>query len=105
MNRTLKSILQDIDVLGIKGGYDIEQLLTPYDCRILKSEIERLNKKNKNLKEDYKRHIDRINELTNRIDKAIEFLENNGEEICYSYYQSRELLDKLLNILNGDYEV
>ena len=44
-------------------------------------------------------------EYINRVNKAIEFLENNGEEITYSYYQSRELLDKLLNILNGDYEV
>ena len=44
-------------------------------------------------------------EYINRVNRAIEFLENNGEEICYSYYQSRELLDKLLNILNGDYEV
>lgn len=43
MNRTIESIFKDIDVLGINGGYDVEQLLTPNDCRILKSEIERLN--------------------------------------------------------------
>ena len=43
MNRTIKDIQKDIELLGIKGGYDIEQLLTPQDCRRLSYEIERLN--------------------------------------------------------------
>lgn len=43
MNRTIKDIQKDIEQLGIKGGYDIEQLLTPQDCRRLSYEIERLN--------------------------------------------------------------
>ena len=43
MNRTIEDIQKDIELLGIKGGYDIEQLLTPQDCRRLSYEIERLN--------------------------------------------------------------
>lgn len=43
MNRTIEDIQKDIELLGIKGGYDIEQLLTPQDCRRLSYEIEKLN--------------------------------------------------------------
>lgn len=43
MNRTIEDIQKDIELLGIKDGYDIEQLLTPQDCRRLSYEIERLN--------------------------------------------------------------
>ena len=43
MNRTIEDIQKDIELLGIKGGYDIEQLLTPQDCRRLSYEIERLH--------------------------------------------------------------
>jgi len=40
-------------------------------------------------------------ELQERIDKAIEYIENNGDEIIYSYDKTRELIDKLLDILKG----
>lgn len=66
----------------------------------MNKEIERLNKENKNLKEDFKRHIDRINELTNRIDKAIEYIEQKKLQPrlrtanVYSL-QERQLLDIL----------
>lgn len=43
MSRTIEDIQKDIELLGIKGGYDIEQLLTPQDCRRLSYEIERLH--------------------------------------------------------------
>ncbi len=43
MSRTIEDIQKDIELLGIKGGYDIEQLLTPQDCRRLSYEIKRLN--------------------------------------------------------------
>jgi len=43
VSRTIEDIQKDIELLGIKGGYDIEQLLTPQDCRRLSYEIKRLN--------------------------------------------------------------
>lgn len=55
---------------------------------------EELEKQNKNLKEDFKRHIDRINELTNRIDKVIEYIEN---ELPYL-----EMVDYEYEDMNGD---
>lgn len=39
--------------------------------------------------------------LLARIDTAIEYIENNGDEIIYSYDKSKELIDKLLDILKG----
>lgn len=43
MNRTIEDIQKDIELLGIKGGYDVEQLLTPQDCRRLSYEIDKLH--------------------------------------------------------------
>lgn len=79
MNRTLESIFKDIEVLGIKGGYDVEQLITPNDCRILKGEI-----------------ID----LQSRIDKVIECLE---EGIDFPYYDddTKKYLKAMKDILKG----
>lgn len=54
MNRTIEDIQKDIELLGIKGGYDIEQLLTPQDCRRLSYEIERLN----NIINDYTKDME-----------------------------------------------
>ena len=54
MNRTIENIQKDIELLGIKGGYDIEQLLTPQDCRRLSYEIERLN----NIIKEVREYID-----------------------------------------------
>lgn len=62
----------------------------------LESKIKDLEKKNKNLEEDFKRHIDRINELTNRIDKAIDYLKSDN------YWLSQvKANDDLLDILKG----
>lgn len=82
MNRTLESIFKDIEVLGIKGGYDVEQLITPNDCRILKGEI-----------------ID----LQSRIDKVIECLE---EGIDFPYYDddTKKYLKGMKDILKGGEE-
>ena len=83
MNRTLESIFKDIEVLGIKGGYDVEQLITPNDCRILKGEI-----------------ID----LQSRIDKAIEYIEKKEEkQIAYNfdYWLDDDEIKELLDILKG----
>ena len=77
MNKTLESIFKDIDVLGVVGGYDVEQLITPQDCRLLKGTI-----------------ID----LQERIDKAIEYIENNSaflEDDEYELFNKQELLDIL----------
>ena len=94
MNRTLESIFKDIDVLGVTGGYDVEQLITPQDCRLLKGTI-----------------ID----LQQRIDKAIEvinemiskgYIVKNGE--CNTYYSLTGYKSEfgirapiILNILKG----
>ena len=67
-----------------------------------------LEEQNKNLKEDYKRHIDRINELTNRIDKAIEYIKSKEEEEHINDYDEHYMDDylddydeHLLDILKG----
>ena len=43
----------------------------------------------------------KIKEQQARIDKAIEYIENNGDDIVYSYDLAREKIDKLLDILKG----
>ena len=60
-----------------------------------------IEKDNKNLKEDFKRHIDRINELTNRIDKAIEIIDLIKPELWnISNAMTYKLID-IKNILKG----
>lgn len=75
MNRTIEDIQKDIELLGIKGGYDIEQLLTPQDCRRLSYETERLNniinglekylieQVEKSYSNDYDNVLDKLDEL------------------------------------------
>lgn len=50
--------------------------------------------------------INRINEMQNRIDKAIEYIENEGEHTDCSgepiYYLDEEQEEELLDILGGD---
>ena len=74
MNRTIEDIQKDIELLGIKGGYDIEQLLTPQDCRRLSYEIERLN----NILDGYEKEMDN---LIDARDKAIEYIEDNSDDM------------------------
>lgn len=86
-NKTLESIFKDIDVLGINGGYSVEQLLSPQDCRMLKSTIKELQ--------------DRINEAIEYINYATE--NNDIDELKEARHLLlfNEDLDKLLNILQG----
>lgn len=70
------------------------------ELNVTEKYILKLEKENKNLKEDFKRHIDRINELTNRIDKAIKYiedLETPSETLIYDIieYEKNDLLDIL----------
>ena len=62
-----------------------------------------LEKENNNLKEDFKRHIDRINELTNRIDKAIEYIEQKciDDEFYINLTRKEKEIIKVLDILKG----
>lgn len=81
MNRTIEDIQKDIELLGIKGGYDIEQLLTPQDCRRLSYEIERLNNIIKEVRmfaEEYKKEWVEYDEVQKDMDKLLEIL-NKGE--------------------------
>ena len=81
MNRTIEDIQKDIELLGIKGGYDIEQLLTPQDCRRLSYEIERLNNIINELEKGIKENIEELEEhqlSRDRIDedkKILRFLQ------------------------------
>ena len=77
MNRTIEDIQKDIELLGIKGGYDIEQLLTPQDCRRLSCEIERLNNIINELEKGIKENIEELEEhqlSRDRIDEDKEIL-------------------------------
>ena len=78
------------------------EVLTKYMFQ--EQEIERLNKENNNLKEDFKRHIDRINELTNRIDKAIDYIMTNHclHLLDKSIINSKELIDILKGSDNNE---
>ena len=85
MNRTIKDIQKDIELLGIKGGYDIEQLLTPQDCRRLSYEIERLN----NIIKEVREYINSIDEIEVRyLDKEALYRNHITE------YQIQEQLKK-----------
>jgi hypothetical protein len=68
--------------------------------------ITNLQEINNNLKEDFKRHIDRINELTNRIEKAVEYIKQYGNLYCLKHQQFKKYYqyEELLNILNGSDE-
>lgn len=43
----------------------------------------------------------KIKEQQERIDKAIEYIELNADDIVYSYDLAREKIDELLDILKG----
>lgn len=80
-NRTIEDIQKDIELLGIKGGYDIEQLLTPQDCRRLSYEIERLNNIIKHTDSWINRTIEIIKQQPSGNDEWI--LERlNGIKLC-----------------------
>lgn len=80
-----------------------------FELENTKKYIKFLEDENKNLKEDFKRHIDRINELTTRIDKAIEYIEKNiNKQLDEDYLMNRTNLAQsnktLLDILRGNDE-
>ena len=63
----------------------VEQYENPEDMTLFymwldektKDKMKKLQEENNNLKKDFKRHIDRINELTERNEKAIEYNNKN----------------------------
>ena len=101
MNRTIKDIQKDIELLGIKGGYDIEQLLTPQDCRRLSYEIERLQKQKEELQINglrqetlFKLEIERLESIIKEVREYI----NENEDYFYNYpLVSRERLLEILD--------
>ena len=84
MNRTIEDIQKDIELLGIKGGYDIEQLLTPQDCRRLSYEIERLHSIIKEVREEMEnaKHINVSDEyhIIEHEKKLLEILKGSEQE-------------------------
>ena len=92
MNRTIEDIQKDIELLGIKGGYDIEQLLTPQDCRRLSYEIERLN----NIINDLlKRQNEALNYISNFLSMDNRYKHGNGND-------ELELVRRILNKHNQE---
>ncbi len=88
MNRTIEDIQKDIELLGIKGGYDIEQLLTPQDCRRLSYEIERLN----NIINEIEKERCRLRNSNELLENAIDTLRKRNEEIYEGFMATQEEL-------------
>ena len=72
-------------------------------------ELEKERKKNKELEEKIYFLNKQIELLNNKEDKrrsiifnAINFIKQNGDKILYSYSDSEDLLNNLLNILKGE---
>ena len=92
MKTTIEDIQKDIELLGIKGGYDIEQLLTPQDCRRLSYEIERLN----NIINDLlKRQNEALNYISNFLSMDNRYKHGNGND-------ELELVRRILNKHNQE---
>jgi cell division protein FtsB len=75
----------------------------------LVEELEKERKKNKELEEKIYFLNKQIELLNNKEDKrrsiifnAINFIKQNGDKILYSYSDSEDLLNKLLDILKGE---
>ena len=62
-------------------------------------ERDELEKRNKNLKEDFKRHVDRIGELQERIDKAIKKLSSAVNH--FKTQRENNVITFTLRILKG----
>ena len=110
MFRDVEKIKKDIELLGIEGGYNVEQLLTPQDCRTLSKKIDDLQQEIEKTKIFYRNRSNDlqiyIKTLLQRIDKAIEWVNNHIE----TYTQNGiGIIDwdhnsdprKLLDILKG----
>lgn len=95
----------DYNLLEVEKGNKRNGIYLKNHIQDQDKRIERFYEENKYLKEDYKRHIDRINELTNRIDKAIEKLKEHKYDLDYepwSIYRIKgSILFDLVNILKG----
>ena len=114
MNRTIEDIQKDIELLGIKGGYDIEQLLTPQDCRRLSYEIEKLklelsgyrqailqDKEMLGLKQEIERLNNIINELLKRQNEALNYISNFlSMDNRYKHGNGNDELELVRRILN-----
>ena len=111
MNRTIEDIQKDIELLGIKGGYDIEQLLTPQDCRRLSYEIERLNNIIKNIEnicESSIASVDNIlqDEKETKIVNGICINRNEYQIVRLKAYRtkSKEILGRIKELKGSDKE-
>ena len=95
----------DYNLLEVEKGNKRNGIYLKNHIQDQANRIKRLYEKNKYLEEDFKRHIDRINELTNRIDKAIEYIEKNqNTDLSVDcYYKLKDIIefDELLDILKG----
>ena len=87
------------EILDFKEDADFKRLSVD-EITDLKNYITNLQERNNNLKEDFKRHIDRINELTERNEKARNYIMLNYYEDLYDDSLTA-FEDKLLNILQG----
>lgn len=85
----------DYNLLEVEKGNKRNGIYLKNHIQDQANRIERFYEENKYLKEDYKRHIDRINELTNRIDKAIELLERYNDRENNYYVPVMETIDIL----------
>lgn len=81
MSRTIKDIQKDIELLGVKGGYSVEQLLTPQDCRRLSYEIDNETRQLECYKADIENANEIIAEAQARIDKAIKIIKERKKDV------------------------
>lgn len=93
MSRTIKDIQKDIELLGVNGGYDVEQLLTPQDCRRLSYEIERLN----NIINELEKYINQFPSISYASAEVV-----NGERLSGVLIPKEKVLDKLKELRGED---
>lgn len=89
----------DYNLLEVEKGNKRNGIYLKNHIQDQDNRIKRYWQENKYLKEDYKRHIDRINELTNRIDKAIRIL--NSAKNHYNNDKTNWAIERTLRVLKG----
>ena len=92
MNNEIKEIL---DILKNCKDYDDEVfLIKQHSATLLLNYINDLQQRNNNLKEDFKRHIDRINELTEKSDNLQQENEIRQQDINNLTYQLAKIKEE-----------